>query len=167
MTTPAMIELPLWTFKNIYMEQMWRLDDCLNQARRAWKYFEWYKNYVATKKFPETSFPLLMQYTCQNIQTNHQRNVELLWFLPVIPRQIPPSSLPPNFLNSSSTKRWTLQSRLRFPHPLSRPFYFEITCFSLITSNESDRTLLVISWSNNPSLTFLVIPPHFKTSLLP
>ena len=78
MTTPAMIKLPLLIFKNMNMEQTWRLDDCLNQARRAWQFFEWYKNYVATEDFPETSFPLLLQFTYQNIQTIHQQDVKLL-----------------------------------------------------------------------------------------
>ena len=78
MTTPAVIKLPLSTFKNMSMEQTWRLEDCLNQARQAWKFFKRYKNYVATYKFPETSFHLLLQFTYQNIQTAHQRNVKLL-----------------------------------------------------------------------------------------
>ena len=33
MNTPVVITLPLSTFENMKMEQMWRLDDCLNQAR--------------------------------------------------------------------------------------------------------------------------------------
>ena len=78
MNTPAVIALPLSTFENMKMEQTWRLDDCLNQARQAWKFFGWYKNYLATEEFPETSFPLLLHSTCQNIQTIHQRNVDLL-----------------------------------------------------------------------------------------
>ena len=78
MTTPAVIELPLSTFENMKMEQTWRLDDCLNQARQAWKFFEWYKNYLTTEEFPETSFSLLLHSTCQNIQTIHQQNVDLL-----------------------------------------------------------------------------------------
>ena len=59
MTTPAVIKLPLLTFENMKMEQTWRLDNCLNQARQAWKFFEWYKNYLTTEEFPETSFSLL------------------------------------------------------------------------------------------------------------
>ena len=90
MNTPAVIELPLSTFENMNMEQMWRLDDCLNQARRAWKSFKWYKNYVVTVDFPETSFSSLLQFTCQNIQIIHLWNVELLWLLPIFPRWIPP-----------------------------------------------------------------------------
>ena len=59
MTTPAIIKLPLSTFKNMSMEQTWRLDDCLNQARQAWKFFEWYKNYVATHQLLFNPLPIL------------------------------------------------------------------------------------------------------------
>ena len=58
MTTPAVIKLPLSTFKNMSMEQTWRIDDCLYQARQAWKFFEYYKNYLVSDDFPETSFHL-------------------------------------------------------------------------------------------------------------
>ena len=78
MNMPAVITLPLSTFENMKMEQMWRLDDCLDQARRAWQFFEWYKNYLATEDFPETSLPLLLHSTCQHIQILHQQNVKLL-----------------------------------------------------------------------------------------
>ena len=78
MNTPAVITLPLSTFENMKMEQTWRIDDCLNQARRAWRFFEWYKNYLTMEEFPETSFPLLLHSTRQHIQTIHQQNVDLL-----------------------------------------------------------------------------------------
>ena len=78
MTTLAVIELPLSTFENMSMEQMWRIEDCLNQARQAWKFFERYKNYMATDDFPETSFHLLLQTTYRNIQITHQQNIDLL-----------------------------------------------------------------------------------------
>ena len=78
MTTPAVIKLPLSTFENMSMEQTWRIDDCLNQARQAWKFFECYKNYLVTDDFPETSFHLLLQITYRNIQTAHQQDVDLL-----------------------------------------------------------------------------------------
>ena len=78
MNTPAVITLPLSTFENMKMEQTWRLDNCLNQARQAWRFFEWYKNYLTTEEFPETLFPLLLHSTCQHIQTIHQQNVDLL-----------------------------------------------------------------------------------------
>ena len=78
MNTPAVITLPLSTFENMKMELAWRSDDCVEQAKRAWRFFEWYKNYLASNDFPETSFPLLLQSTCQHIHQSHQYNVELL-----------------------------------------------------------------------------------------
>ena len=78
MTTPAVIKLPLSTFENMSMEQMWRIIDCLYQARQAWKFFKYYKTYLASDNFPETSFHLILQTTYQNIQTAHQRDVDLL-----------------------------------------------------------------------------------------
>ena len=78
MNTPAVITLPLSTFENMKMEQTWRLDDCLDQARRAWWFFEWYRNYLVTEDFPETSLPLLLHSTCQHIQILHQQDVNLL-----------------------------------------------------------------------------------------
>ena len=91
MNTPAVITLPLSTFENMKMEQMWRLDNCLDQARWAWRFFEWYKNYLMTEEFPETSFPLLLHSTCQHIQAIHQQNVNLLWssFFHILPWWIP------------------------------------------------------------------------------
>ena len=67
MNTPAVIELPLSMFKNMMMELTWRLDDCLEQARQTQKFLERYKNYLTTEQFPETSFSLLLQVTCQHI----------------------------------------------------------------------------------------------------
>ena len=78
MTTPVVITLPLSSFKNMNMEQTWRIDDCLHQARQAWKFFEDYKTYLASNDFPETSFRLVLQNTYQDIQTNHQQDVDLL-----------------------------------------------------------------------------------------
>ena len=40
------------TFENMNMEQMWRINDCLYQARQAWKFFKYYKNYLASDDFP-------------------------------------------------------------------------------------------------------------------
>ena len=58
---------------------------------------------VSTEDFPETSFPLLLQFTYQNIQTINQRNVELLWVLFIIfPRWIPP----PHFYWTFLTSPW-------------------------------------------------------------
>ena len=84
MNTPAVITLPLSTFENMKMELTWRLDDCLDQAKWACQFFKWYKNYLVTKNFPETSLPLLLHSTCQHIQKLHHQNVELLW--PTHPR---------------------------------------------------------------------------------
>ena len=78
MNTPAVITLPLSTFENMKMELTWRLDDCLDQAKRAWQFFEWYKNYLTSDNFPETSLPLLLHSTRQCIQQLHHQNVELL-----------------------------------------------------------------------------------------
>ena len=77
------------------MELTWRLDDCLDQAKRAWKFFEWYKIYLTSDNFPETSFPLLLHSTRQHIQQLHHQNVELLWptHLRIFPRRIPSSEL--------------------------------------------------------------------------
>ena len=110
MNTPAVITLPLSTFKNMKMEQMWRLDDCLGQARRAWRFFEWYKNYLTTEEFPETSFPLLLHSTYQHIQTIHQQNVDLLWssFFRILPLTNTPYWLLLNFLDFCWTRKWTL-----------------------------------------------------------
>ena len=79
MNTPTVITLPLSTFENMMMELTWRLDDCLDQAKRAWKFFEWYKIYLMSDDFPETLFPLLLQSTHQRIQQLHYQDVELLW----------------------------------------------------------------------------------------
>ena len=57
MNTPAVITLPLSTFENMKMEQTWRLDDCLNQARWAWRFFEWYKNYLTLKNSQKLRSP--------------------------------------------------------------------------------------------------------------
>ena len=78
MNTPTVITLPLSTFENMRMELAWRLDDCVDQAERAWKFFEWYEIYLMSDDFPETSFPLLLQLTHQRIQQLHHYNVELL-----------------------------------------------------------------------------------------
>ena len=78
MNTPAVITLPLSTFENMKMELTWRLDDCLDQAKRAWQFFEWYKNYLTSNNFPETSLPLLLHSTHRHIQQLHHQNVELL-----------------------------------------------------------------------------------------
>ena len=103
MNTPTVITLPLSTFENMKMEQTWRLDDCLDQARQAWRFFKWYKNYLMTEEFPETSFPLLLHSTCQHIQTIHQQNVDLLWssFFLIIPWWIPPFDFLWTFSTSS------------------------------------------------------------------
>ena len=78
MNTPTVITLPLSTFENMRMELAWRLDDCVDQAKRAWSFFEWYKGYLTSDDFPETSFPLLLQSTYQHIQRSYHHNVELL-----------------------------------------------------------------------------------------
>ena len=78
MNTPTVITLPLSTFENMMMELTWRLDDCLDQAKQAWKFFEWYKIYLTSDNFPETLFPLLLHSTRQRIQQLHHQNVELL-----------------------------------------------------------------------------------------
>ena len=78
MNTPTVITLPLSTFENMMMELTWRLDDCLDQANRAWKFFEWYKIYLTSDDFPETSFPLLLHSTHQRIRQLHYQDVELL-----------------------------------------------------------------------------------------
>ena len=57
MNTPAVITLPLSTFENMKMEQTWRLYDCLDQARQAWRFFEWYKNYLMTEEFQKLHSP--------------------------------------------------------------------------------------------------------------
>ena len=78
MNTPTVITLPLSTFENMKMELAWRSDDCVEQAKQAWRFFEWYKSYLMSDDFPETSFPLLLQSTYQHIQQSHHYNVELL-----------------------------------------------------------------------------------------
>ena len=78
MNTPAVITLPLSTFENMKMELMWRLDDCLDQAKWARQFLKWYKNYLMSDNFPETSLPLLLHSTRQRIQQLHHQNVELL-----------------------------------------------------------------------------------------
>ena len=61
------------------------LGNSLNGIRIIWQ--------LKTEESPETSFSLLLHSTCQNIQTIHQRNVDLLWFsfFLILPWRIPPS----------------------------------------------------------------------------
>lgn len=80
MNTPAVITIPLLTFKNMYMEQMWRIDNCLNQAKQAQKFLEGYKDHLTSDDFPESSFCLVLLKTYQIILLNQCWNVELLWF---------------------------------------------------------------------------------------
>ena len=131
MTTPAVIKLPLLTFKNMSMEQTWRIDDCLNQARQAWKFFEHYKNYVATNDFPETSFHLLLQITYRNIQITDQQNVDLLWIPSIFPRQIP-----------LSYRYWTFSTSFR-----SRNEFCSLDHILFIPSFNPFITKLLVSFS--------------------
>ena len=154
MTTPAVIELPLSTFENMSMEQTWGLDDCLNQARQAWKFFEWYKNYMATDNFPETSFPLLLQITYWNIQTAHQRNVELLWILSIVPRQIP---IPDCYWTFSTSSR-SRNEFCSFNHVLFIP-PFDCFIITLLVSFSQYRANTTGSYSTSTGATI-----HFRYS---
>ena len=110
MNTPAVITLPLLTFENMKMEQTWRLDDCLDQARWAWRFFEWYKNYLTTEDFPETSFPPPSTFHLPTYPDNSSAECRppLTIILPHPPLMNTPCWLLPNFLDSCWIRKWIL-----------------------------------------------------------
>ena len=62
MTTPTVITLPLSTFENMNMEQMWRINDCLHQARQAGKFLEDYKTYCTWLQMTSQRLPFTSSY---------------------------------------------------------------------------------------------------------